>query len=83
MPTANLLVEYRETVLARSAAIALAKSPNKHNRIYVRAEPMPEKVVDAIEFDQVTARPDTRFRARSLVDRHDWCVSSLSVYHMG
>merc|ERR1712167_450479 len=34
------VVSYRETVGELSTQTALAKSPNKHNRIYLTAEPM-------------------------------------------
>merc|ERR1712063_80344 len=35
------VVSYRETVNETSSMTCLAKSPNKHNRIYLQAEPMP------------------------------------------
>merc|ERR1712096_469927 len=35
------VVSYRETVAGESTQTALAKSPNKHNRLYYSAEPMP------------------------------------------
>ena len=34
-------VSYRETVSEESEIMCLAKSPNKHNRIYMKAQPMP------------------------------------------
>merc|ERR1712196_56 len=34
------IVSYRETVGALSSQICLAKSPNKHNRLYIQAEPL-------------------------------------------
>jgi elongation factor 2 len=34
------IVTYRETVSAPSDHTVLSKSPNKHNRIYLKAEPM-------------------------------------------
>merc|ERR1712196_370958 len=43
------VVSYRETVSETSSQTALAKSPNKHNRIYLQAEPMPEEVSKDIE----------------------------------
>merc|ERR1711937_855045 len=42
------VVSYRETVTSESAT-ALSKSPNKHNRIYLAAEPLPEEVSVDIE----------------------------------
>merc|ERR1719311_1900931 len=37
------VVSYRETVACRSTQTCLAKSPNKHNRLYVEAEPLAEE----------------------------------------
>merc|ERR1712137_866215 len=42
------VVSYRETVTETSKT-ALAKSPNKHNRLYVVAEPMSEELSQEIE----------------------------------
>merc|ERR1712187_356852 len=38
------VVSYRETVTQTSNQTCLAKSPNKHNRIYLVAEPMEEEL---------------------------------------
>merc|ERR1711963_370244 len=38
------VVSYRETVTETSNQTCLAKSPNKHNRISLQAEPMPEEL---------------------------------------
>merc|ERR1712227_502015 len=43
------VVSYRETVGALSNQTCLAKSPNKHNRMYMTAEPMGEELSKAIE----------------------------------
>merc|ERR1712073_199332 len=42
------VVSYRETVGGESSVTVLAKSPNKHNRIYLKAEPMAEEVAKDI-----------------------------------
>lgn len=36
----NPIVQYKETVSERSSQVCLAKSANKHNRIYAVAEPL-------------------------------------------
>merc|ERR1712195_188037 len=41
------VVSYRETVTAESSQTCLAKSPNKHNRMYVTAEPMTDDLCKA------------------------------------
>merc|ERR1712185_290453 len=43
------VVSYRETVGDNSNQTCLAKSPNKHNRIYLVAEPLDEEVSKGIE----------------------------------
>merc|ERR1712242_291815 len=36
------VVSYRETVTEESSMMCLSKSPNKHNRLYMKAQPFPE-----------------------------------------
>merc|ERR1712007_360207 len=43
------VVSYRETVTEESTQVCLAKSPNKHNRIYLVARPMCEDLCKGIE----------------------------------
>merc|ERR1712038_1776183 len=43
------VVSYRETVGALSSQTCLSKSPNKHNRLYITAEPLDEELSKAIE----------------------------------
>ena len=43
------VVSYRESVREESDRVCLAKSPNKHNRVYLRAVPMPEGMAQEIE----------------------------------
>jgi elongation factor 2 len=43
------LVSYRETVTEESSQMCLSKSPNKHNRLYMRASPLPSGLVEDIE----------------------------------
>merc|ERR1719516_213483 len=38
------VVSYRETVTEESSVVCLAKSPNKHNRIYLKASPLDEEI---------------------------------------
>ncbi|UKZ73615.1 Elongation factor 2 [Trichoderma virens FT-333] len=47
------VVQYRETVQAKSSITALSKSPNKHNRLYMVAEPMDEELAGAIEAGKI------------------------------
>ena len=43
------VVSYRETVSEESDRTCLSKSPNKHNRLFMRAQPMPDGLADDIE----------------------------------
>jgi elongation factor 2 len=38
------IVSYRETVSEESEIMCLSKSPNKHNRIFLKARPMPDGI---------------------------------------
>jgi len=46
---ADPVVSYRESVQEMSSVTCLSKSPNKHNRLYMTAEPIPEELTQAIE----------------------------------
>ena len=48
------VVTYRETVQSESDIMCLAKSPNKHNRIFMKAAPLPEGCAESI--DKVRAK---------------------------
>jgi elongation factor 2 len=68
------VVGYRETVRAESSMVALSKSQNKHNRLYVKAMPLAEELSLAIEQGKVTPRDELKARARVLADEHGWEV---------
>ncbi|CAO1619539.1 unnamed protein product [Sympodiomycopsis kandeliae] len=69
------VVGYRETVQAESSMTALSKSQNKHNRLYVTAQPMDEELSQAIETGKVNPRDDIKLRARLLADEYGWDVT--------
>lgn len=69
------VVAYRETVSGTSSMTALSKSPNKHNRIYMIAEPLGEEVSLAIEGGKITPRDDIKTRARLMADDFGWDVT--------
>merc|ERR1712137_1305766 len=66
------VVSYRETVTQESTVTALAKSPNKHNRIYLKAEKMAEELCAAIEEGPMGPKADPKERARTLRDKYDF-----------
>lgn len=69
------VVQYRETVGEKSSMTALSKSPNKHNRLYVIAEPLSEELAKDIEDGKINPRDDFKTRARVLADVHGWDVT--------
>jgi elongation factor 2 len=54
--------------------VALSKSQNKHNRLYVKAIPLAEELSQAIEQGKVAPRDEFKARARVLADEHGWEV---------
>lgn len=69
------VVSYRETVAEESEFTCLAKSPNKHNRLFMRALPMPEGLPEDIDKGDVNARDDPKNRARYLSEKYDYDVT--------
>jgi elongation factor 2 len=43
------VVSYRETVTEESNQMCLSKSPNKHNRLFMKAVPMPDGLPEDID----------------------------------
>ncbi|GKC88030.1 elongation factor 2 [Tanacetum coccineum] len=43
------VVSFRETVLEKSCCTVMSKFPNKHNHLYMKARPMEEGLVEAID----------------------------------
>ena len=69
------VVAYRETVTAESHMTCLSKSPNKHNRIFMKAMPMQEELSAEIEAGKITPRDDFKARARVLAEQYEWDVT--------
>uniref|UniRef100_A0A674E0X6 Elongation factor 2 n=1 Tax=Salmo trutta TaxID=8032 RepID=A0A674E0X6_SALTR len=69
------VVSYRETVSEESDQMCLSKSPNKHNRLYMKARPFPDGLAEDIEKGDVSARQELKIRARFLADKYEWDVS--------
>merc|ERR1719193_2395795 len=69
------VVSYRETVLEESTQMCLSKSPNKHNRLFCRAAPMPNGLPEDIDEGEVAPRQDIKTRARFLADKYEYDVN--------
>jgi len=75
LKTSDPVVSYRESVNAESDITCLSKSPNKHNRLYMKAEPLTEDVSKEIDEGTIGSKDDPKVRARHLADKHGWDVT--------
>jgi translation elongation factor EF-G len=75
LKTSDPFVPYRETVTAESSIVALSKSQNKFNRLYMKALPLGEELTKAIEDDKINSRDDFKARARILTYDYGWDVT--------
>eukprot|EP00727_Mastigamoeba_balamuthi_P014092 m51a1_g9305 putative elongation factor 2-like (841) ;mRNA; f:79531-82501 len=74
LKTSDPVVSFRETVSALSTEMCLSKSPNKHNRLFMKAEPLAEGLPDDIESTTFDIKQDPKLRARELADKYGWDV---------
>ena len=69
------VVSYRETISKESNVLCLSKSPNKHNRLYMKAWPFPDSLAEDIDKGEVSARQEFKQRARYLAEKYEWDVA--------
>jgi elongation factor 2 len=69
------VVSYRETVAEESNQMCLSKSPNKHNRLFMKAVPMPDGLAEDIDKGEVNPRDDFKVRGRYLADKYEYDVT--------
>merc|ERR1719330_1115710 len=69
------VVSYRETVNEESTVMCLSKSPNKHNRLFMKAIPMPDGLAEDIDNGEVNPRDDFKTRGRYLADKYDYDIT--------
>jgi len=69
------VVSYRETVSEMSDQMCLSKSPNKHNRLFMKAVPMPEGLPEDIDDGEVSHKMEFKARARYLGEKYDYDVT--------
>jgi elongation factor 2 len=78
------IVVFRESVKGESYMQALAKSPNKHNRLWVRSAPLDPQVIKLIENKTIGQYTDRREMGRILRDEAGWDVKiGRKVWGMG
>lgn len=64
------IVPYCETVITESTQMCLAKSPNKHNRLFCKAQPLEKELV--IDMIDGTLPKDVKERAKFLVENYNF-----------
>merc|ERR1719281_1374001 len=69
------VVSYRETVSEESSMMCLSKSPNKHNRLFMKAVPMPDGLAEDIDDGKVIPRDDCKIRGRYLADTYEYDIT--------
>merc|ERR1719500_2320400 len=69
------VVSYRETVTEMSSMMCLSKSPNKHNRLFMKCEPMPDGLPEDIDNGEVNPRDDFKVRGRYLADKYEYDIT--------
>jgi elongation factor 2 len=66
------VVTYKETIIEKSSITCLAKSQNKHNRIFASSEPLHDELIQAIEKGDIGPNDDVKLRAKRLCDEFEW-----------
>ncbi|CAJ1955047.1 unnamed protein product [Cylindrotheca closterium] len=69
------VVSFRETCTAKSNQTCLAKSANKHNRLFVEAEPLTPELCVAIDDGEIRPGIDAKILGRTLADDFGWDVT--------
>jgi elongation factor 2 len=70
--TGKPVVSFTETITDKSEMTCVSKSPNKHNRIYLNAEPLGDELCKAIDGKKVTAEMDAKERGTILAKEFKW-----------
>jgi len=68
------VVSFCETVMETTERDMIAKSPNKHNRIYLRATPTGEDFCKGVDEGIVDLQVDAKIRARVIADKYGWDI---------
>ncbi len=68
--TSKPLINYREAITTKAGPV-MAKSPNKHNKVYIRVEPLDEETINLIITGQINENMDRKQIAKVLRD-HGW-----------
>ena len=66
--TTQPLINYRETIRAKAGPI-MSKSPNKHNKIFMRVEPLQDDVLEMIRTGKIKEDMDQKEMAKLLREK--------------
>ena len=66
--TTQPLINYRETIRAKAGPI-MSKSPNKHNKIFMRIEPLQDDILDMIRTGKLKEDMDKKEMAKLLREK--------------
>jgi len=78
------VVSYRETVSEESSEVCLSKSPNKHNRLYLTASPLPDGLAADIEDGKVTPRDEPKARKNYLCGTYSFdATDAMKIWTFG
>ena len=66
--TSQPLINYRETIRNKGGPV-MSKSPNKHNKIFMRVEPLDEDIIDMIRNGKLREDMDKKELARLLREK--------------
>ena len=78
------VVSYKETITEESNQMCLSKSPNKHNRLFLKAGPLDEDLTCEIENETCGPKTETKERSKILTDKYEWDKNdSLKIWAYG
>lgn len=78
----DIMAIYRETIQAASSEVYLAKSPNKHTRLYCTAEPLSEAYISTMETTQQDAKARRKTIWQSSAEGNEVIDSTVAVQHL-
>jgi len=77
-------ITYRECVTCESSIMCLSKSPNKHNRLFIKAEPLDEEMCVAVENGKIGQNQDIKIRTKLLEKEFGWSkTDALKIWSFG
>lgn len=63
------VVSYKETIGRKSEIMCLSKSPNKHNRLFCKGQPLGEDFATMVDEGKITPRMEPKARGKIITDK--------------